>query len=132
MKLPPRKKTQHLLSWSLIIYAYDIIPFMVTTGCYLAYFWVFWSYEINIKDLVWSGMNDCSIGCWQSPNFYANTTRNPSRICATKTQNGTFRSHEFDFESNGFCFDVYDQEKIQRQACTAYYLTMVMGQVIGF
>lgn len=124
MRMPPRKRTQHLMTWPLIFYAYLVISSFITAGCFLAYFWVFWMYDIHVADLFWSGTNKCGEGCWQPPNSYVNATRNPSHECGVNT---TERS--YDFQSNGRCFDVFDQDQIQREACTAFYLSIVMGQV---
>lgn len=128
MNKPPRKRTQHLLTWPLVAYAYLIISSFITAGCFISYFWVFWLYGINIRDLIWSGTQGCDVGCWRPPSQYSDATPNPSRECIENFYLNPDR--RYDFKSNGFCFDVFDQDKIQREACTAFYLTIVMGQVL--
>lgn len=123
MKLPPRKRGEHLMSWPLISYAYLIIASFETAGCFIAYFWVFWLYGINVRDLMWSGISGCGgNGCWpSSPDSVVNATHNPNRSCAIASDS--------DFRSNGHCFDVWDQDKISREAAAAFHITLVMSQV---
>lgn len=106
MNMPPRKRSQHLMTWPLIAYAYLIISSFITAGCFVAYFWVFWLNGIYVGDLFWSSSN----GYFQPPS--SNLSGKEKKFC-----------------SNGHCFDAKEQEKIQRQACTAFYLSIVMAQV---
>lgn len=98
MKRPPRSYNKVLVSNSLLSYSYIIIGQLQSLGCLLAYCRVFWTYNINIRDLWMSGLT-----CWQ--------------------KNGDV------FYSNGNSFSVDKQLYIGRQACSAWQMGIVFGQV---
>lgn len=50
MKVPPRKRSESMVNWTLLFYSYVIGGAMfVSTGCFIAYAWVFWLYGISLR-----------------------------------------------------------------------------------
>jgi len=52
MSRPPRKRTSHLITRALLFYSYCIAGLIISIGCILSYFTVFWSYGISASDLL--------------------------------------------------------------------------------
>lgn len=69
MQRPPRAMNKVLVSNSLLAYSYTYTGQILSLGCLLSYLYVFWSYEINIKDLWMSALT-----CWKKDGdiFYSN------------------------------------------------------------
>lgn len=106
MKNRPRKRSERLVNWTLLFYSYIIGgAFIISAGCVLAYFWVFWIHHISLRDLLWSATDH-----WQPVTAHTNLT-----------------AHSFC--SNGICYDPIQQERILGEANSAYYITLVISQV---
>lgn len=123
------------MTWQLVIYAYLIISSIITTGCFIAYFWVFWLYGIDVRNLIWYENVGCwnvSGGCWQDQHSYA-TLNEKINLHAPNHEPGecpnATDNYPYYFKSNNHCFDAIEQDTIQREACVAFYLSIVMGQV---
>ncbi|CEF64707.1 Cation-transporting P-type ATPase family and Cation-transporting P-type ATPase, N-terminal domain and Cation-transporting P-type ATPase, C-terminal domain and P-type ATPase, A domain and HAD-like domain and P-type ATPase, transmembrane domain and P-type ATPase, cytoplasmic domain N-containing protein [Strongyloides ratti] len=54
MKTPPRRKSAKLVSYSLLLYSYVFTGPVISLGCFFAYLSVYWSYGINLSDLVYT------------------------------------------------------------------------------
>ncbi|KAE9554221.1 hypothetical protein FO519_002585 [Halicephalobus sp. NKZ332] len=52
MSRPPRKKSSRLVTKALLFYSYCIAGMIISFGCILSYFTVFWSYGISTSDLL--------------------------------------------------------------------------------
>ncbi|KAM3718688.1 Sodium/potassium-transporting ATPase subunit alpha-B [Dirofilaria immitis] len=99
---PPRKLTARLVSKALLVYSYIFVGSIISAGCFIAYLFVFWFYEITIRDLFHSDIKH-----WR-PN---------SAVLVTNT--GKHYTGEM-------------QVFIHGQAKAAWHITLVMSQVFHF
>jgi sodium/potassium-transporting ATPase subunit alpha len=98
MKRSPRKKRSLLVTKALLAYSYCFAGMIISIGCILAYFTVFWSYEISVSDLFDSDTKYWSLN---SPNFTL---------------------------SSGKYLTAEEQTKIYEEASAAWHITLVMSQ----
>ncbi|VDK77504.1 unnamed protein product [Onchocerca ochengi] len=99
---PPRKSTARLVSKALLVYSYIFVGTIISAGCFIAYLFVFWYYEITVRDLFHSNIKH-----WR-PN---------SEILVTST---------------GKHYTAETQVFIHGQAKAAWHITLVMSQVFHF
>uniref|UniRef100_A0AC35FTA5 Cation-transporting P-type ATPase C-terminal domain-containing protein n=1 Tax=Panagrolaimus sp. PS1159 TaxID=55785 RepID=A0AC35FTA5_9BILA len=98
MKRSPRKKRSLLVTKALLAYSYCFAGMIISIGCILAYFTVFWSYEVSASDLFDSDTKYWSLN---SPNFTL---------------------------SSGKLLTAEEQTKIYEEASAAWHITLVMSQ----
>ncbi|KAI1704572.1 e1-E2 ATPase domain-containing protein [Ditylenchus destructor] len=99
MRRPPRKEGEILINKAMLAYCYIYTAHIQAIGCFLAYCTVFWSYDIKLSDL------------WMSALY------------AWKDDGIAFTTSE------GRTFSVEEQLYINRQACSAWQIGVVFGQV---
>ncbi|CAJ0579144.1 unnamed protein product, partial [Mesorhabditis spiculigera] len=100
MRKLPRRLHHHLVSRSLLFYAYIIMGSLLTTGCYAAYIFVFWHH----------GIAPWELGGTVHKHWFA--------------------GGEKIMTESGLLFDGVNQEKIAHQAAAAYQITLVGAQLI--
>ncbi|KAK0401820.1 hypothetical protein QR680_015990 [Steinernema hermaphroditum] len=98
MSKPPRKRTNRLVSFTLLFYSYIIAGGMVITGCTMAYFFTYW----------WNGIP-------------------PLKMFFSATQYFKYHP-DGNLTINGEIFDEARQLDIRNQGAAAYYMTMVVSQ----
>ncbi|VIO94952.1 haloacid dehalogenase-like hydrolase family protein [Brugia malayi] len=99
---PPRKLTARLVSKALLVYSYIFVGSIISVGCFIAYLFVFWFYEISLGDLFHSNIKH-----WR-PN---------AEMLSTTT---------------GKHYTAEMQMLIHGQAKAAWHITLVMSQVFHF
>ncbi|KAI1718377.1 e1-E2 ATPase domain-containing protein [Ditylenchus destructor] len=99
MKQRPRRENSRLVTPALLFYSYIMAGTIVSVGCMLAYFTVFWMNGFSLKDLLFTSDKYWHPG---AVNFNA---------------------------SSGAVYDYRQQMDIRAQANAAWHLTLVMSQV---
>ncbi|KAK0396058.1 hypothetical protein QR680_001548 [Steinernema hermaphroditum] len=99
MRRAPRKKNCNLVPPGLFLYSYLFAGTLISSGCVLAFFSVFWYYGIATSDLLAS-----------SHHHWVTHSRNLTT-------------------SRGLVFDSDSQLNIHRQASAAWHITLVVSQV---
>ncbi|VDN05242.1 unnamed protein product [Thelazia callipaeda] len=98
----PRKTTSRLVSKALLVYSYIFVGGIISVGCFIAYLFVFWGYDITLRDLLHSNTIH-----WR-PN---------AKVLVT---------------SSGKQYTAEMQIFIHNQAKAAWHITLVMAQVFHF
>uniref|UniRef100_A0A1I7ZE95 Cation_ATPase_N domain-containing protein n=1 Tax=Steinernema glaseri TaxID=37863 RepID=A0A1I7ZE95_9BILA len=99
MRRAPRKKNCNLVPPGLFLYSYLFAGCLISAGCVLAFFSVFWYYGIATSDLLLS-----------SHHHWVQNSQNLTT-------------------SRGLVFDSDSQLNIHRQASAAWHITLVISQV---
>lgn len=105
MERVPRRRDKTLVSNTLLFFSYGYGGLIQSLGCFLAYLVVFWTHNIPIKDLWMS-----SLDYWKE---------GAQDFCPTNGRE---------------CLTAEEQLYLQRQACSAWQMGIVFGQVstLGF
>jgi sodium/potassium-transporting ATPase subunit alpha len=56
MKVPPRKRDSHIISWKMMAVAYVHLGILLTIGCFFAYYWVYYAKGFTFDSLIGSGI----------------------------------------------------------------------------
>ncbi|VDN05796.1 unnamed protein product [Thelazia callipaeda] len=99
MRVPPRHPNDRLLSRPLIIYSFAFAGTIITTGCIVSFFSVYWYHNIKVKDLLFTAENYWSADA------------------------GNFTTSE------GQIFSASEQMFIKGQAAAAWQITLVLSQI---
>eukprot|EP00043_Microstomoeca_roanoka_P016507 m.169125 g.169125 ORF g.169125 m.169125 type:complete len:620 (+) comp16472_c2_seq1:404-2263(+) len=100
MERPPRKLGERLITRELLIYSYLIAGTIEALACFLAYWQVYLYYGLTLGDIFLQGDNHFQ--------------RNPDFVCL----------------DNGQCYTASQQEDIAGTATSAWYITLIMSQVV--
>lgn len=102
MKRPPRRPSARLVTPALLCYSYCIAGTLISAGCIIAYFSVFWFYELASSDLLFTANHH-----W---------THNATMLRSSRT---------------GITFDGVDQTQIYQQASAAWCICLEFSQIFN-
>lgn len=96
----PRRRNERLVTTELLIYSYLVAGTIETLGCFLAYMQVYNAHGLSLSDIFLQGDN--------------HFRPDPDPLCF----------------GDGRCFTPEEQELIAGQATSAWYVTLIMSQVV--
>jgi len=56
MRMPPRKRDDHIVTFRLMMVAYGTVGILQTVGAFFAWYWVFYAYGFSFSSLLGSGI----------------------------------------------------------------------------
>lgn len=132
MDRPPRKNTDHIVSWRLLIVSYLVVGVIETMGCYFAYAIVFHDAGFGINEVYGSGVE------WRTkPGAYANPdrARRFMEICQTIINPAVWKE-EGEGYTGGCSMDMMDQMSfwlwryaLLSKAQSAFLMTCIWAQL---